>query len=313
MVRIDFMKTFIEVVRAGSLKRAAKNLGLSVSTVSFQISAIESLYGAELLRRGVNGVELTEEGKIALKNMETILNSIEEAKKLISNLKGEKIVIASGMVGLNIVHSLQILLKSRYPQLEVKFELQGAHECIRGILAGKYDFAIAGDLLDEYINDPRLVINEIGEDRLVLIMPKEHPLAAKKSVTIEEIKREPLIMLTEDYGITTSTKRALEMSGVRLEDLKVAYVVSDYYSKLNAVSSGLGVAITSQLAVSKVCEVGLVEMRPIDGIEDRRKIYLVTSRLAMESSKMREYADFVLSKSKQLFEDFARELGVSKG
>ena len=38
MVRLDFMRTFIEVVELGSLKKAAKNLGMSVSSVSFQIN-----------------------------------------------------------------------------------------------------------------------------------------------------------------------------------------------------------------------------------------------------------------------------------
>ncbi|MET1124306.1 MAG: LysR family transcriptional regulator [Archaeoglobaceae archaeon] len=306
MVRIDFMRTFVEVVKAGSLKKAARNLGLSVSTVSFQINALESLYGAELLRRSVNGVKLTEEGKIALKNIEAILNSIEDTKKLIANLKGEKVVIASGMVGLNVIHALQVILKSQYPQLEVKFELHGAHECVRGVLSGKYDFAIAGDLLEEHMNDPRLVISEVGEDRLVLILPKDHPLAGKGKVELEEVKREPLIMLTDDYGITTSTKKALEASGVRLEELNVAHIVSDYYSKLNAVSSGMGVAITSHLAACKACEVGMIKIRPIEGFADERKIYIIASRLAMESSKMREYAEFIISKSRQLFAEFAK-------
>ncbi len=305
MVRIDFMKTFIEVVGSGSLKKAAKNLGMSVSSVSFQINSLESFYGAKLLKRTANGVELTDEGKIALKNMEAIVSSIEEAKKLISNMRGDKITIASGMVGLNIVHSIQVLLKSQYPQLDVKVELRGAHECVKGVLNGVYDFAIAGDLLDEHMENERLVIEEIGDDWLVLITPKDHPLASKSKVTIEDIKNYPMIVLSEDYGITTSTKKALEASGVRYEDLNIAYIVSDFYSKLHAVSSGVGVAITSYLAACKACEVGLVRIRRVEGLKGDRKIYFVASKLALESKKMREYAEFIISRGRQLFEDFA--------
>lgn len=304
MVKLEFMKTFIEVVNTGSLKKASKNLGVSVSTISFQIDALESFYGAKLLNRGVRGVELTEEGKIALKNMEMIIKSIEEVKRLITNIKGEKIVLASGMVGLNIVHSLQILLKSKYPALEVKLELRGAHKCVQGVLNGEYDFAIAGDLLGEHLNDSRLFVEELGDDRLVLITSKEHPLAKKGYVSLEEIKREPMIMLTDDYGITTSTKKALEMSGYNISQFNVAYVVGDYYSKLHAVSSGIGVAITSLLAACRAYEVGLIEMMEILDLKADRKIYFVASRLAMESKKMKEYADFIISKGKQLFKDF---------
>ncbi|MEM2461850.1 MAG: LysR family transcriptional regulator [Archaeoglobaceae archaeon] len=306
MVKFEFMKTFIEVVKAGSLKKAAKNLGTSVGTVSFQIDAIESFYGAKLLRRGIKGVELTEEGKIAMKNMEMIIKSVEEVRRLITN-KGEKIVLASGMVGLNIVHALQILLKSRYPALEIRLELKGAHECIRGILDGRYDFAIAGDLLNEHLNDPHLFVTEIGCDELVLITSKDHPLAEKESVSLDEIQKEPMIMLTDDYGITTSTKKALEMSGYKISQFNVTYVVGDYYSKLHAVSSGIGIAITSLLAACKVYEVGLIKMMRIRDLKSNRKIYFVASKLAMESEKMKEYADFLISKSRQLFNDFTNQ------
>ncbi len=303
MVRVDFMKTFREVAKERSLNKAAKNLGLSVSTVSFHISSLEDFYGAKLIRRGASGVEITEEGKIVLKSIETVLSAIEEAKRLISNVKGEKVVIASGVVGLNVVHVIQTFLKSKYPKLEVKLELGGAHDCVKGIFDGKYDFAIAGDIREEYATDERLFIQEIGRDQLVLIVSPEHPLAKKGVVKLEDLKKEPLIMLGEEYGITTSTKKALEASGISFNELNVVHVVEDYYSKLHAVSNGLGVAITSHLAVCKVCGLGLVKVVPIVDLKSERKIYFVSSKIAMEKEKIREYAQLILLKSRQIFEE----------
>ncbi len=305
MVRLDFIKTFIEVVESGSLKKAAKNLGMSVSSVSFQINSIESFYGAKLLERGTNGVKLTDEGKIAIKNMKSILSSVEETKKLISNLRGDRITIASGMVGLNLVHAIQILLKSSYPQLEVNVALKGAHECVRGVLSGDFDFAIAGDLLDEHLELDRLNYDILGKDHLVLIIPPTHELARKTAVTLEDITKYPIIMLDDSYGITTSTKKNLIASGLKLNELKIAYTVSDFYSKINAVSSGIGIAITSFIAACRACEVGLIKMRKIEGFRSERDIYLVSSKLSLESKKMKEYYEFILNKGRQLFEDFA--------
>ncbi len=307
MVRIDFMKTFVEVVKQGSLKKAAKSLGMSISSVSFQINSVERFYGAKLLKKNSNGVTLTEEGKIALKNIETILNSIEEARRLITNIRGERISIASGMVGINIVHNIQTLLKAKYPETDIKVELIGAHRCIYGVLKGKYDFAIVGDILDEYIGSEKLYIEEIGQDKLVLITPINHPLATKDVVTLKDVIDEPMIVLTEDYGITTSLKKALARSGVNYDDLNVAYVVSDLFSQIHGVSSGMGVAITSYIAACKACEVGLIKIRDIKGFRGDRKIYFVTTKLAMESKKMKEYAEFIITKGKQLFEAFAEQ------
>ncbi len=307
MVRIEFMKTFIEVVNSGSLKRAAKNLGMSVSSVSFQISSVERFYGAKLLERNANGVTLTDEGRIALKNMEAIVSSVEEAKKLISNIKGEKITIASGMVGINIVHSIQTLLKAKYPEIDVKVELRGAHECIKGVINGIYDFAIVGDILKDHLDSERLHIEEIGNDKLVLIVPKDHPLATKDVVKLEDVLQQPIITLTDDYGITTSLKKALAANGVRYEDLNITYIVNDFFSQINSVSNGMGVAITSYIAACRACEVGLIKIRKIEDFKGDRKVYFVSTKLSMESKRMKEYAEFIVSKGRQLFEDFAKQ------
>lgn len=304
MVRTDFMKTFLTVVKTGSFKKAAKELGISISSVSFQVNAVEEFYGATLLKRDVSGVKLTDEGKIALKNIESVLSSLEEARKLIANIRGKTIVIASGMVGINVVFNIQTLLKVKYPEVDVKVELRGAHECIRGVMKGDYDFAIVGDLLEEHLNTDRLYVEEIGMDKLVLIVPPNHPLVDKDTVTLKDVMKYPVISLTDYYGITTSLKKALKNSGVSFEDLNVAYVVEDLFSQINSVSNGLGVAITSYIAVCKACEIGLVKIRDIKDLESKRKIFFVTTKLSMESKRMREYADFVAKNARALFATF---------
>ncbi|AEA47050.1 LysR family transcriptional regulator [Archaeoglobus veneficus] len=302
MVRIDFMRTFLQVVEKGSLKKAAKELGMSISSVSFQINSLESFYGAKLLRRGVSGVTLTEEGKLAIKNMKSIIESVEETRKLISNLKGEKLTLASGMVGIYIVPHIQTLLKTKYPELDVNILLRGAHECIKKLRESEVDFTIVGDLPED--EDDRFFITELGTDRLVLIVPPDHPLASKSEVTLDEVLEYPLIFLTEDYGITSSLKKALVSSGVNLDDIKVGYVVNDFFSQLHSVSNGLGIAITSMIASWRACEVGLVKVRDIKGFKSERSVYFVTTRILMESEKMMEYAHFVIENGRRLFADF---------
>jgi DNA-binding transcriptional LysR family regulator len=307
MVRVDFMKTFLTVAKAGSFKKAAKELGMSVSSISFQVNSVEEFYGATLLKRSVNGVRLTDEGKIALKNIEAVIGSLEEARRLISNIKGEKVVIASGMVGINIVFNVQTLFKARYPEVDVKVELRGAHECIRGVINGDYDFAIVGDILEEHLDSERLFVAELGSDKLVLITPVDHPLARKRTVRLKDVMNQPIVALTDDYGITTSLKKALIESGVRYEDLNISYMVGDFFSQIHGVSSGLGVAITSYIAACKACEVGMVRIREIQDFMGDRKIFFVSTKLSMESRKIKEYAEFVIENARRLFADFSEQ------
>ncbi len=295
------MRTFLKVVETGSLKSAAKELGMSISSVSFQINSLEEFYGAKLLNRKVSGVTLTEEGLIAKRNMETILGSIEDAKKLIANLREDKITIASGMVGLNIVFHIQNLLKAKYPALEVNVVLRGAHECLKMLNKGETDFVFAGDLSEDVTPD-KFNIVELGKDWLVLILPKNHPLVEKEEVYLEDVVKYPLIFLTDDYGITTSVMKALRASGY--DSVEKSMIVGDFFSKLNSVASNLGIAITSMIASAKAYEVGLVEIKPIKDLVDERSIYLVSSNLAKECKRMNEYFNFIVENSKRMFDDY---------
>ncbi len=309
MVRIDFMRTFLTVVEKGSLKKAAKELGMSISSVSFQINSLEEFYGAKLLKRGVNGVTLTEEGRIALKNIESVLESIDETRRLISNLRGEKITIASGMVGIYVVPQIQTLFKAKYPNIDVRIVLRGAHDCLKKLGGSEADFAIVGDLPESDLD--RYYYTEIGKDCLVLIIPPDHPLSRKARVTFDDVLKYPLVMLTEDYGITSSLKKALESSGVSIDDFEIGYVVSDFFSQLHGVSNGMGVAITSLIASWRACEVGLVRARRIEGFKSDRSVYFVTTKTLMESEKMREYANFIIDNSRKIFSEFLAECQTS--
>ncbi len=309
MVRIDFMRTFLTVVEKGSLKKAAKELGMSISSVSFQINSLEEFYGAKLLKRGVNGVTLTEEGKVALKNMESVLESIDETRRLISNLRGEKITIASGMVGIYVVPQIQTLFKAKYPNVDVRIVLRGAHDCLKKLGGSEADFAIVGDLPENDLE--RYYYTEIGKDCLVLIVPPDHPLSRKARVTFDDVLEYPLVMLTEDYGITSSLKKALESSGVSIDDFEIGYVVSDFFSQLHGVSNGMGVAITSLIASWRACEVGLVRARRIEGFRSDRSVYFVTTKTLMESEKMKEYANFIIDNSRKIFSEFIAECQMS--
>jgi len=304
MVRIDFMHTFVNVAERGSLKKVAEELGMSISSISFQVNSVEKFYGAKLLERGVNGVTLTDEGKIALKNMKSIIESVNETRTLISNIKGEKITIATGMVGLYIVPQIQNLLKTKYPDVEVSIVPRGAHECFEKLKKGEVDFIIVGDIPEEA--EDRFYVTELGIDWLILITPPIHPLNEKNRVTLSDVIEYPFVFLTENYGITTSLKKALIKSGISPEKLKVEYVVDDFFSQLHSVSNGLGIAITSMIASWRACEIGLVKIRKIEDFESERSIYFVTTNLAMESGKMKEYAEFIIDNSRVLFSEFNR-------
>lgn len=302
-MKIDFLCTFITVVEKGSIKKAAEELGMSVSSVSFQINAVEKYYGAKLLKRSATGVTLTEEGKIALKNMKLITESIEQTRNLILRSKN-KITIASGMVGIPVLSHLQTLLKAKYPELEVYTVLRGAHLCYKMVKEGTADFAIVGDLPEDFDKDYYLA-EVLGIDKLVLIVPPSRELCKMDKVRIEDLKEQSLVCLTKDYGIRTSIDKALIKSGYNVDECTC---VDDFFTQLHLVSSENKVAITSLFACLKAYEVGLIKVVEIEDFDDERSIYFVTSRMVLESERMKEYADFIINNARKFYEDYMNRI-----
>lgn len=303
-MKIDFLCTFATVVEKGSIKKAAEELGMSVSSVSFQINAVEKYYGAKLLKRSATGVSLTEEGKIALKNMKLITESIEQTRNIILRSKN-KITIASGMVGIPVLSHLQTLLKAKYPDLEVSTVLKGAHLCYRMVREGTADFAIGGDLPDDF-DDEYYIAEVLGIDKLVLIVPPDHKLCKKEKVTLEDLTEYPIVCLTKNYGIRTSVDKAIAKSR---RDLQFCMNdVDDFFMHLHLISSGEGVAITSLFACLKAYEVGLIKVIEIEDLESERNIYFVTSKMILESERMKEYADFIVKNARKFYGDYMRRI-----
>lgn len=304
-MKIDFLCTFETVVEKGSIKKAAEELGMSVSSVSFQINAVEKYYGAKLLKRSATGVTLTEEGRIALKNMKLITESLEQTRNLILRSKN-RITIASGMVGIPVLSHLQTLLKAKYPDLEISTVLRGAHLCYKMVREGTADFAIGGDLPEDF-DDEHYIAEVLGIDKLVLIVPPDHKLYRKDHVKLADLVENKFICLTRDYGIRTSVEKALVKNGLK-DKLEICTFVDDFFTQLHLVSSGDGVAITSLFACLKAYEVGLIKVVEVEDFESDRNIYFVTSKMMLEGEKIREYAEFIIHNARKFYGDYRRRI-----
>lgn len=79
-LKIEYLKTFMTVVKIGSFLAAAKELNLSQATVTNHIAILEKYFDAKLLNRTGKGVELTDAGRILKESAEKIMREVKNAK-----------------------------------------------------------------------------------------------------------------------------------------------------------------------------------------------------------------------------------------
>ena len=107
-----------------------------------------------------------------------------------------------------------------------------------------------------------LVFEPFVRDELVAIVPPDHPLATRESVTLEELVAEPMLLQQEGSGVRSVVEAAMREGGLRDRDLNVAMELGLQQSVKAAVLDGFGITVISRLAVEReVAEGGLVALK----------------------------------------------------
>ena len=302
-LNLDFLNNFIQIAEYGSFSKTAKKLKMSQSAISQQIENLELFFGAILFIRSVNGVELTEEGKILLKRSKIILDNIKlaksEIKNLINQVKGMIRISASTILGEHILPKYMIKFKNMNPAINFQTEVNDSKISIMKLIEGQADFAAVGSLF-EYIEEKMFETIVLAEEELCVVVGKHHELAKQENVTAEDILKYSFIFRETSSGTRQESEKILSTMGISLDNLKRSCELATTESILTAISEEQGISIISSIAALKLETAGLVKCLKLPkSIPSKRKLYLVK----LEGNKKEK-------KSIDLFWKFMKEFEI---
>lgn len=286
-LRISYLVTFVTVVELGSFAKAAKKSEITEGGVSHRIGALEQYFGTKLFTRAIKGSKITEEGKIAFKTAKDILDRLESTRKQIINLKetlgGTIKIEASTIPGEHILPPLINAFKEKHQGVDFIVRISDTKTTFDRLKSRDVDLAAVGTLLLaprglEYEEMP------IGKEKLLLIVSPGHELARKESVLAKEFLSLPFIGREKGSGTRAETERFLEEAGIDLSNLNITLELGSTESVITAVSEGNCVSIISETAARKVEKAKLIKMLEINGVNNKRKLYLIRN-LRRELSK----------------------------
>lgn len=277
-------EAFEKIVDLGSLSKAAEEMGLTQPGVSHMLSGLEEELGVPLLRRSRVGVKLTPEGERLMPLIREILRTQERLDQEASELRG----VSGGTVRIGTftsvaVHWLPAIMQAfgvQYPKVEFKLFNGDYHDVDRWLIEGSVDVgfvALPSELKCECI--------PLKEDRLLAILPKNHPLAKKEVCPVKEVAALPFISLLETSD--DDARRALEAAGAKPN---VRFTTKDDYAVIAMVSQGLGVSIVPELLLKGREED--VAARPLDP-PSSRTLALAIPAGTRSGPATRRFAEFV--------------------
>ena len=174
-------RALVRTVECGNMSAAASSMQYTQSAFSHMISSLEAKLGFKLLIRHRSGIRLTPEGEMLYGRIKEILALQEEVKAISARIRGAVpgIIRIGGSPGLMAVLTgeAEERIRASWPQLTLVFSDGDTEEVLRSLDEGTLDLGIVSDDPgEEYAVEP------LTEEAMAVLMPKDHPLAAKEEV-----------------------------------------------------------------------------------------------------------------------------------
>jgi len=236
------LKSFQSITELGSFSKAAEVLFFSQPAISAHIKELEYEYNTKLFNRVGRKIELTKSGEVLLYYVESILDSFEESKKAVNNLKeagkGELSIGTSSLPGAHLVPEYLSRFKKDHPEVTFNVIISKAADIREMVLKSKLDIGIIGSQ-DAGYKDERLEEAIISKDEMVLAIPNSHPLANKGKVSIRELKNLELIVSFKN----TLSRQALNRLFLKYDvPYVIEHEIEDKAMRISMVQNDLGCA-----------------------------------------------------------------------
>jgi len=286
------LQAFCEVVERKSFSQAAERLGVTQPAVSLQVRSLEKRLGTQLLDRSGRRVEPTEAGVRLYRGAQRLLALEEEivgevAEDATGELAGTFEIGASTGPGGVVLSQLLCRFAEAHPELHVALSVFDTQTVVERVAERTLELGIVGAA-------PRhrgVEYEPFFHDTVVLACPPGHPFAGR-SVSLEELRGERLIVMQDGAGVRQMIEDELQHAGQKLRDLDVRLELGLQESVTTAVRGGFGVTFISRSSVENDLAAGtLVEAR-VTGLELEREIFLVRASGRAETRAAREFLAF---------------------
>lgn len=259
---MDFkeLETFVSIVEKGSISAAAAALGISQPAVSKRVARIEAEMGASMFANGHKHSTLTSEGavlyKAALKMLDTRKKARIQIAEISQELYGTVRISASSIPGDFILPGLLVEFVEKHPGVSVQVMQGDSQSALEDLTDKKSDLAVIGT--DK--NLPGFTSVPFYHDELVLIVNRNHPLASKKYITMEEVAGLKLAGRTSGSGSRQAWERIYKsrMGNYKETELQFGHTMG----VVNAVLCGAEAGIVSRFAAQRSPGVAALAFKP---------------------------------------------------
>ncbi len=269
--------SLIAVAEAGSFTRAAQRLSLTQPAVSQHVRLLEEELDTRIFDRSHGVLKLTREGEVVLRCARRML-ALEN--NLLQTLSDKRRRVTSLNVGVtHTVESSSIadaLAAYATAQEELTIKVITDNDSnLRTMLKGyELDFII----VEGQISDPSLNHLMLDTDCLVLVVAPGHRLAKQSQVTIDQIRREKLILRSPKSNTRNMFISALSSQGISKDGFNVILEIDNIATIKDLIRRGFGVSVLAKSACMDELRKRKIVALPIENFSMMREVNIVYTR-----------------------------------
>ncbi|MFX0032875.1 MAG: LysR substrate-binding domain-containing protein [Candidatus Hermodarchaeota archaeon] len=301
-MNIEYLRNFIKLTQYKSFSELAKDLPISQSTLSHQISQLEKDFGVILIERTTKKFDLTEAGQILLNYAKKIIKLYDSCKQELikfSDQKFEEIVIsASTIPGSHILPKYIAEFRNLNPNVHFKVLINNSQKSIENLKRGLADFAGIGS----FINYDKAEFDyiEIGVDEFNFICSPSHALLNNGTgeISFDSLTKYPFIWRESGSGMRDTFQKQFP----NYIKLNIKLEMNDNDSIITVVSESNYISVMSEMMVIKAEKAGLIKKLKIKEypIIVKRPLYFIKLEETTELSILKKkFWNYISQKTKK--------------
>lgn len=263
-VHFDFvdLRLFVNVAESASLTSGASSSALSLAAASTRIKNLEAALGAQLLYRTRRGVAPTPAGDALLQHARLILSQVQhlgaDLQQFSKGVKGHVRIFANTTAVAEFLPRALGEFLAEHPAVDIDMREFPSADIVRAVHEGKADIGIVAG----HVGTTGLETLPYYRDRLMLAVPRGHPLARRRSVAFSEALPYDFIGLGPGSAMHSFISRIARDRGW---NLRLRIHVGNYDAMCRLIGSGVGIGLVAESAgrrharTSSISLLGLVD------------------------------------------------------
>jgi DNA-binding transcriptional LysR family regulator len=293
MITFLQLRAFLAIARHRHFTRAAEDLAVAQSSVSYQLRELERHLGVRLVEVVGHRVYLTDAGERFVTRATGILNDLESAEAELrrygEGVAGRVRLGATHTVGSFALPPVLAAFRQTYPQIELRLAIEN----VRSVEAMLLDRTIDLGVVEWTVRSPELVSHSLRRYAIVVIAPPSHRLAGRLRVRRADLRGETFVFRELGSGTRALSEEVL---GPVTGEITVAMELTQPEAIVRAVEAGMGLAFIPEIIAAPQIAAGTVRVVSLADTQLSHDFALVTVKNRTLTPAGLAFQDFLIER-----------------